>query len=163
LLVATFPFDGLMDAFRPAGHRPGFPAVAGILIGFGGVVLLIGSVCQQRRHETLAGSLVVASLAWTMGSLYGRNAGCPRPLTRHGMEMLAEAWLIAASDRPRGMERPRYCDGFRRSALALVYLTVIGRRFRRLRLAVARRPHPVATCASIRWCGLAGYFLHRSR
>ena len=45
LLVATVPlWMVLIDAFLPTGHRPGLIAVTGILIGFGGVVLLIGSV-----------------------------------------------------------------------------------------------------------------------
>ena len=59
LLVATVPpWMVLIDTFRPAGKRPGVTAIGGILIGFVGVVLLIGSAAsgadprtfQARRH-----------------------------------------------------------------------------------------------------------------
>jgi len=92
LFVATVPlWMVLIDAFRPTGHRPGLIAVTGILIGFGGVVLLIGSVASGADAENLLGAaaLIVASLAWTMGSLYGKSARLPasgtlRPPPRHG-------------------------------------------------------------------------------
>jgi drug/metabolite transporter (DMT)-like permease len=131
LLVATVPlWMVLMDAFRPAGHRPGFPAVAGILIGFGGVVLLIGSVASGADAKNLLGvaALVVASLAWTTGSLYGRNAKLPTsPLLGTGMEMLAGgvALLLLATVLGEWSDLD-IATVSRRSVLALVYLTVIG-------------------------------------
>jgi drug/metabolite transporter (DMT)-like permease len=131
LLVATVPlWMVLIDTFRPAGHRPGVIAVAGILIGFGGVVLLIGSAASGADTKNLAGAavLVLASLAWTMGSLYGRNARLPAsPLLGTGMEMLAGGaalMLIAIGlDEWSGFEMAAVSP---RSALALAYLTVIG-------------------------------------
>jgi drug/metabolite transporter (DMT)-like permease len=131
LLVATVPLWMVsMDAFRPAGHRPGFPAVAGILIGFGGVVLLIGSVASGADAKNLLGvaALVVASLAWTTGSLYGRSAKLPTsPLLGTGMEMLAGgvALLLLATVLGEWSDLD-IATVSRRSVLALVYLTVIG-------------------------------------
>jgi len=131
LLVATVPlWMVLIDAFRPAGHRPGVIAVTGILIGFGGVVLLIGSAASGADTRNLVGAavLVLASLAWTMGSLYGKNARLPAsPLLGTGMEMLAGgvALMLVAI----GLDEWSSFDlavVSRRSALALVYLTVIG-------------------------------------
>jgi drug/metabolite transporter (DMT)-like permease len=131
LLVATVPlWMVLVDAFRPAGHRPRIAAATGILIGFGGVVLLIGSVTSSADVNNLFGAaaLVGASLAWTTGSLYGRSAKLPAsPLLGTGMEMLAGgvALLLVALvlGEWNGFELAAVS---RRSAFALVYLTVIG-------------------------------------
>ena len=131
LLVATVPlWMVLMDAFRPAGHRPGLLAVAGILIGFGGVVLLIRSVAGSADTTNLRGAaaLILASLAWSIGSLYGRNARLPASqLLGTAMEMLAGgvALLLVATVLGEWSDLD-IATVSRRSVLALVYLTVIG-------------------------------------
>jgi drug/metabolite transporter (DMT)-like permease len=131
LLVATVPlWMVLMDAFRPAGHRPGLLAIAGILIGFGGVVLLIRSVAGVADTMNLLGAaaLIFASLAWSIGSLYGRNARLPASqLLGTAMEMLTggTALLLVATVLGEWSDFD-IATVSRRSALALVYLTVIG-------------------------------------
>jgi drug/metabolite transporter (DMT)-like permease len=131
LLVATVPlWMVLMDAFRPAGHRPGLLAVGGILIGFGGVVLLIRSVAGSADTTNLRGAaaLILASLAWSIGSLYGRNARLPASqLLGTAMEMLAGgvALLLVATVLGEWSDLD-IATVSRRSVLALVYLTVIG-------------------------------------
>jgi drug/metabolite transporter (DMT)-like permease len=131
LLVATVPlWMVLMDAFRPAGHWPGLLAVAGILIGFGGVVLLIRSVAGSADTTNLLGAaaLILASLAWSIGSLYGRNARLPASqLLGTAMEMLAGgvALLLLATVLGEWSDLD-IATVSRRSVLALVYLTVIG-------------------------------------
>jgi drug/metabolite transporter (DMT)-like permease len=120
----------LMDAFRPAGHRPGLPAAAGILIGFGGVVLLIRSVAGSADTMNLFGAaaLIFASLAWSIGSLYGRNARLPASqLLGTAMQMLTggAALLLVATVLGEWSDF-NIATVSRRSALALVYLTVIG-------------------------------------
>jgi drug/metabolite transporter (DMT)-like permease len=131
LLVATVPlWMVLMDAFRPPGHRPGLPAVAGILIGFGGVVLLIRSVAGSADTTNLLGAaaLILASLAWSIGSLYGRTARLPASqLLGTAMEMLAGgvALLLVATIVGEWSDLD-IATVSRRSVLALVYLTVIG-------------------------------------
>jgi len=131
LLVATIPpWMVLIDAFRPAGHRPGLISLAGILIGFGGVGLLIGSAASGADTRSLvgAGVLVLASLSWTMGSLYGRNARLPASqLLATGMEMLAGGTALMLAAIVLGeWSSFELAAVSRRSALALVYLTVIG-------------------------------------
>ena len=131
LLVATVPlWMVLMDALRPTGHRPGLIALAGILIGFGGVILLIGSAASGADTRSLlgAGVLVLASLSWTLGSLYGRNAKLPTSqLLATGMEMLAGgAALMLVAIALGEWSSFELAAVSRRSALALVYLTVIG-------------------------------------
>jgi drug/metabolite transporter (DMT)-like permease len=131
LLVATVPlWMVLMDAFRPVGHRPGLLAVAGLLIGFGGVVLLIRSAAGSADTTSLLGAaaLILASLAWSIGSLYGRTARLPASqLLGTAMEMLAGgvALLLLATALGEWSDLDVAAIS-RRSMLALLYLTVIG-------------------------------------
>jgi drug/metabolite transporter (DMT)-like permease len=131
LLVATVPLWMVsMDAFRPRGRRPGLLAVAGILIGFGGVVLLIRSVAGAADTTSLpaAAALILASLTWSIGSLYGRTATLPASqLLGTAMEMLAGgAALLLIAIVAGEWNDLDIATVSRRSALALIYLTVIG-------------------------------------
>jgi drug/metabolite transporter (DMT)-like permease len=131
LLVATVPlWMVLIDTFRPTGKRPGLVAVVGILIGFVGVLLLIGSTASGADTANLPGAaaLIFASLSWATGSIYGKSAKLPASqLLGTGMGMLAGGVALMLLAIVRGE-----WSGFelaavsRRSALAVVYLTVIG-------------------------------------
>ena len=131
LLVATVPlWMVLIDTFRPAGKRPGLAAVVGILIGFVGVVLLIGAAASSADAANLSGAaaLLFASLSWATGSIYGKSARLPASqLLGTGMQMLAGGVALMLLAIVRGE-----WSGFEiaavspRSALALAYLTVIG-------------------------------------
>ena len=131
LLVATVPlWMVLMDAIRPAGQWPGLQRIIGILVGFGGVVLLFGSPADGARALDLFGAaaVVFASLSWAAGSVYGRGATLPAsPLLGTGMEMLSGGTVLLILAFVLGE-----WSGFDlttvslRSALALVYLTAVG-------------------------------------
>jgi drug/metabolite transporter (DMT)-like permease len=131
LLVATVPlWMVLMDALRPDGRWPGFTAATGILIGFGGVILLIGSAMNDAEAMNLFGAaaLVFASFSWAGGSLYSRSALLPpSQLLGTSMEMLAGGMalfiLSGAVGEWNGFDLTAVSS---RSALALAYLTVIG-------------------------------------
>ncbi len=131
LLVAAVPlWMVLIDALPPNRHRPGLIAATGILIGFGGVVILIGSLAGGADAESLPGAtaLVIASLAWTMGSLYGRSARLPpSQLLGTAMQMLAGGAALMLIATALG-EWSNFDISIvsRRSAVALCYLTVIG-------------------------------------
>jgi drug/metabolite transporter (DMT)-like permease len=130
LLVATVPlWMILLDAFF-AGIKPGGSSMTGILTGFAGVVLLIGSVATDLTGAGTLGAaaLVFASLSWATGSLYGRTAALPASqLLGTGMEMLAGgiALLIIASILGEWSSFNLQTVSLR-SAVALGYLTVIG-------------------------------------
>ena len=131
LLVATVPlWMVLIDTLRAAGKRPGLLAISGILIGFVGAVLLIGSAAGSADAANFSGAiaLLLASLSWSTGSIYGKSAKLPASqLLGTGMQMLAGgvALMLLAiirgewSDFELAAVSPR-------SALALAYLTVIG-------------------------------------
>jgi len=100
LLVATMPL--WMAAFawvsEPAS-RPTPRALAGLVLGFGGVALLVRPGGQLAADPTiLVGGLaiVVASALWASGSLYSRRADVPSsPWLSTAMQMLAGSVALA--------------------------------------------------------------------
>lgn len=98
LVVATEPlWVVLLDWLRPRGTRPTGGEILGLVLGFGGVVLLIGPTNVGGAHVDPVGGLVLigATLSWAVGSLYSRGAKLPRaPLLTTGMNMLAGGALL---------------------------------------------------------------------
>ena len=97
LIVASIPlWVALIDALRPHGIKPDWKIVVGLLIGFGGIVLLVTS---SRGQSSAAGislvgvtGLLVAAFLWSLGSIYGRDADMPQSsLLSTGIEMLGGA------------------------------------------------------------------------
>lgn len=132
LLVATVPFwMVLADWLRPGGTRPGAMVVGGLLLGFTGLVILIGPASWpggEGVHPLGAAVLMVSTVAWSVGSIYSRGADLPeRPLQATGMEMLAGGALLTALGLASG-EAARFDPGTvsLRSWLALLYLIVFG-------------------------------------
>ncbi len=95
LLVATVSlWMVLIDWLRPGGTRPGARVVAGLLLGFSGLALLVGpkNLGGSSRVDPIGvGLLVVASLAWAAGSVYSKHAGglSGSPLMGAAMQCLA--------------------------------------------------------------------------
>jgi drug/metabolite transporter (DMT)-like permease len=100
LLIASTPlWMVLVDlAWRRAGgrrvQRPKWITMVGVLVGFVGIVLLVGpeQVTGIGGEVDLAGAgvLTLASFLWAVGSVYSREADLPdSPLLGTGMEMLA--------------------------------------------------------------------------
>ncbi len=94
LLVATVSlWMVLVDWLRPEGTRPGPRVVAGLLLGFGGLALLVGpkNLGGSARVDPFGvGILVIASLAWASGSVYSKHAGgSGSPLLGVAMQSLA--------------------------------------------------------------------------
>jgi drug/metabolite transporter (DMT)-like permease len=131
LLVATVPlWMTLIDTVRPGGKRPDLKSALGILIGFCGAALLIGWSARNAGAMNLAGAaaVVLASILWAVGSLYGRTAALSASLLlATGMEMfiggIAQVFIALALGEWSSFDATAVSQ---RSALALVYLTVIG-------------------------------------
>ncbi|MBI4526809.1 MAG: EamA family transporter [Deltaproteobacteria bacterium] len=131
LLVATVPLWMIvLDACHRRGQWPDPRTAIGILIGFSGAALLIGSSGGGPQAMDLHGAaaLLLASISWATGSLYGRRARLSASqLLGTGMEMLSGGvalFVIAcAVGEWDGLDVGAVS---RRSALALAYLTVIG-------------------------------------
>ncbi len=132
VLITTVPlWMALLEWKRYDRTRPAVPIAVGLILGFTGVVLLVGP-------EELAGSgavnrvgatvLILASLSWAIGSLYSRKAPLPSsPLQSTAMEMLAGGLLLSAA----GLVSQEWV-GFQpseaslRSLVAFAYLIVFG-------------------------------------
>jgi drug/metabolite transporter (DMT)-like permease len=81
------------DAGTSAPHRPGWLSVLGVMVGFSGIVLLVGpsELTGLKGEIDFVGAMVLTfgSFSWALGSLYSRNASLPEsPLLGTGMEML---------------------------------------------------------------------------
>jgi drug/metabolite transporter (DMT)-like permease len=128
LLIATVPLwmAALDRVFY--GHRLRTQAVAGLGLGFVGMVLLVSS--SHRGHAGLAGSLVVvgAALCWAAGSVYSRSAPLPkRPLVATAMEMIGGgAGLAVLSVASGELGRFHPAQVTMQSVAALGYLVVFG-------------------------------------
>lgn len=132
LLVAMVPmWMVLLEWLRPGGTRPTWRTFLGLLIGFGGIVLLVGpgSLAGGERVDPLgAGIVTVGALAWASGSIWSRSAALPRnALVATGMEMLwGGVWLLLAGAL-RGELGVLDPGAFTTaSVLAFLYLVVVG-------------------------------------
>lgn len=131
LLVATCPLWMLLfDFIRPGGEQPGARALAGIVIGFCGASLLIGWSANGTSENSFIGAIVVVlgSLFWAAGSIYGKTAKLPfSPLLITAMEMLTGgAVLLVIASAIGEIDHFKLAEVSPRSALAWLYLTVIG-------------------------------------
>jgi drug/metabolite transporter (DMT)-like permease len=94
LLVGSAPlWMVLLDSLRPGGRRPGGWTILGVVLGFAGIVILVGPaqlIGIEGGVDLLgAAALTLAAFSWAVGSLYNRGARLPgSPLLGTGMEML---------------------------------------------------------------------------
>ena len=127
LIVAIIPlWVALMDrAFF--GRRLSPVAIAGLVVGFAGVALLVrpggggGDVVAML-------ALVGTTAAWAGGSLYARGAALPEsPLLSASMQMLAAAVFLGVAGLASGEASGIHADTFSTKPLiAFVYLVVVG-------------------------------------
>jgi drug/metabolite transporter (DMT)-like permease len=105
--------------------------VAGLLLGFGGLALLVGpkNLGGSGRVDPFGvGILVIASLAWASGSVYSKHAGGPgSPLLGVAMQSLAGGvclWIAGLLSGEVGSLHLRAIS--MRSWLAMAYLILFG-------------------------------------
>jgi drug/metabolite transporter (DMT)-like permease len=126
LIVASLSLSmALLDRIR-YGQRLARSAVAGLLIGFAGVGLLVAPGGGGVSGAAIV--LVFSSAAWAIGSLYSRQAPQPsRPLVTAGMQMLAGGIVlvvVAAASGELTQVHPGQVS--LESWLGLAYLVVAG-------------------------------------
>jgi drug/metabolite transporter (DMT)-like permease len=127
LIIALIPlWMALIDAVL--GRRPGRRVAFGLLIGFAGAAMLVGT--SASGSIPLVGMLfaVGASISWASGSLYARAAPLPRrPFVGIGMEMLCGGvGLFVAGVLAGDLGRIDLGRASLASLLALGYLIVFG-------------------------------------
>jgi drug/metabolite transporter (DMT)-like permease len=133
LLVATVSlWMVLVDWLRPGGLRPGPRVVAGLVLGFSGLALLVGpkSLGGVGRVDPFGvGLLVVASLAWASGSVYSKHAGglSGSPLLGVAMQSLAGGASLWIAGMVSGEVGALHLTAIStRSWIALGYLVLFG-------------------------------------
>ena len=133
LLVSTSPlWMVVIDAVRPGGRRPSWQTVAGVLIGFFGILLLVGPLGLAGNRQSIdplgLAVLLMGAFFWAVGSLYNRGARLPAsPLLGTGMEMLAGgAGLLILGTLTGEWSQVQLSAITARSLWSLAYLIVFG-------------------------------------
>jgi drug/metabolite transporter (DMT)-like permease len=96
LIDALVPLSSLRGGSQGSSFRrgiAGWMTYAGLILGFLGIILLIGPFEILGNAQNLdplgVGVLLLAAVSWAVGSLYNRGARLPdSPLLGSGMEML---------------------------------------------------------------------------
>jgi drug/metabolite transporter (DMT)-like permease len=128
LLIATVPlWLALLDRLAFGKRLPAL-AVGGLVIGFGGVILLVGGKSAGRFHLAEVIVTLGGALLWAVGSLYARRAHLPsRPLVGTGMEMIAGGALLTVAGAVTGeLGRVHISHISGESGLGFLYLIIFG-------------------------------------
>jgi len=132
LLVATVSlWMVLVDWLRPGGVRPAPRVIAGFLLGFAGMALLVGPKDlgnSDRVNPIGAVALIGASLAWASGSIFSRHQPLPRsPLLSMAMQTLCGGSMLCLFATLTGETREfHFAQVSTRSWLGLLYLIIFG-------------------------------------
>jgi drug/metabolite transporter (DMT)-like permease len=99
LLVSILPFWlVIIEWVRPPRRRPHGAVLVGLILGFIGIVVLVGPADLGGHGDVKpigALVLIVGSLSWAIGSFYSRDAELPESgLLTTGMEMLGGGVLL---------------------------------------------------------------------
>lgn len=132
LLVATVTlWMVLVDWLRPGGRRPSSRVLVGTVIGFAGLLILVGPAHlgnSGRVDPVGAAVLALASFAWACGSLYSKHGALPTsPLLGAGMQALCGGtalWVVGFLAGEGARFHPSTITP--RSWLAAAYLLVFG-------------------------------------
>lgn len=125
LLVGTIPLWFAILAWIFMGERLGRRALAGLVLGFAGLVLLVDPSGQEGAEPIGALAIVIGALAWSAGSIYSQRSALPKDtLLGAAMGMLAGGALLAVVSAGRG----EWNDAtFSTDALlATAYMVVVG-------------------------------------
>ena len=128
LLVSTVPlWMVLFEWLRKDGTRPTLGVVAGLALGFTGLVMLVRPGGGSLDAVGVA-VLLLSCVSWAWGSLRSRHVPLPEsPLMATGMEMLAGGALLMVLGLLTGEAgRLDLAGASLKSGLALAYLVVFG-------------------------------------
>lgn len=95
LIIASVPLWMVAIRVSLLGERVRWLEAAGLMLGFGGIVLLADPFGDGGADIVGVATLLVASLSWAGGSLFARRAPLPaRPLVGTAMQMLAGGLVL---------------------------------------------------------------------
>ncbi len=131
LLLSTTPiWVALLEWAMPGGKHPGGRVTAGILLGFLGILMLIGiGDLSDREVDFLgAGLLLMSSISWAFGTIYSRQAHvATTPFMTSAMQMFTGGVLLLIAGILNGDASLLRLDSISfKSLLAFGYLTFFG-------------------------------------
>ncbi|MDI6770823.1 MAG: drug/metabolite exporter YedA [Anaerolineales bacterium] len=132
LLIGTIPlWMVLTESIRRGGVKPGLSAVIGLIIGFGGILVLIWPLLMGTSdHINPLGvvALLFAAFSWAVGSVYSKSAELPpSSLMTTAAEMLTGGLGLYFIGALLGeWKMLDFATITSRSWLGLAYLTVLG-------------------------------------
>ena len=130
LLCATLPLWTVLLARIDGTERwISIRGLAGVVLGFGGVALLIGpDLLGQRLNLLAAAGALSSALLWAVGTAYTRRVQMPdSKLLSAAMQMLGGGVLLLAAAVLRGEAHQMHLAAVTaRSVVALVYLIGLG-------------------------------------
>ncbi len=131
VLIATVPlWMTLLDRLAYGGAPLGFAKVAGVVVGFSGVAILVApSASELDNIDPLgAGALILAALLWGIGSLQSRRMPVPdSPFMAAAMQMIAGgAVLVVVGSAGGEWGQLDVSQVSLASLLAMLYLVVFG-------------------------------------
>lgn len=131
VLVGTSPFwMSSVEACLPGGERLRLPVVLGLLVGFGGILVLVWpelTFGSSGTYRFLAGviALQIAEIGWALGSSYSRrHTRSDNVLSTTAYQMLAGGLIMTAAGTVRGEWNELFFTT--RTAMAFVYLSTLG-------------------------------------
>ena len=132
LLVSILPFWlVIIEWVRPPRRRPSSVILVGLVLGFIGIIVLVGpgNVGGHGDIRPLGALvLILGSLSWAIGSFWSRDANLPSSgLLTTGMEMLAGGALLLLVGMLSGeLSHFDVSQVSRDSAVGLAYLITFG-------------------------------------
>jgi len=131
VIIACNPFwMAAVEAALPGGEKLTGKIVAGLLVGFTGILVLVWpdlAIGGSSQRAFLAGvlALQIASIGWSLGSAYSRRNGrTDNVLGTTALQMLAGGAMMIAIGALRGELPHLYFTP--RTAMALLYLSTFG-------------------------------------
>jgi drug/metabolite transporter (DMT)-like permease len=132
LLVSILPFWlVIIEWVRPPRRRPSGAVLIGLILGFVGIIVLVGpSSAGGNGNVAPLGALVLilGSLSWAIGSFWSRDAQLPESgLLTTGMEMLGGGALLMIVGALSGEFAQLDVHAISKaSAIGLLYLVTFG-------------------------------------
>ena len=131
LIVAIVPlWVVIIDWLRPGGERPHGAVTIGVIVGLAGMALLAWPSAAHRDDIDLLAIAVLAvgSLAWSIGTVFGRKAAVPGyPLLTSAMQLLGGAGTLVIISLIAGEPGRITSDVLAlKGLLSLAYLIVFG-------------------------------------
>ena len=131
LLISTTPiWVALLEWARPGGKHPGGQVTTGLLMGFLGIMMLIGVGDISSGTVDILGActLALSSISWAAGSIYARNVEVSEsPFMTSGMQMLSGGVLLSIAGLLNGdLLRLTLTTPSFQSVVAFFYLTIFG-------------------------------------